>query len=100
MHDPDPLGLFRLDGKVAVVTGAAEGMGHAIAFGLARAGADVAGCDINDGLLDQAMSVVASTGRKTLAAHCDVGSEDEVEQLFARAEREFGRVDILVNNAG
>jgi NAD(P)-dependent dehydrogenase (short-subunit alcohol dehydrogenase family) len=100
MDDPEPLGLFRLDGRVAVITGAAEGMGHAIAMGLARAGAHVVGCDINDQLLAEAMAAVATTGRKTLAAHCDVGSEDDVERLFAQVERQFGGVDILVNNAG
>jgi NAD(P)-dependent dehydrogenase (short-subunit alcohol dehydrogenase family) len=100
MNDPEPLTLFRLDGRVAVVTGAADGLGYAIAMGLARAGANIAGVDINDALLRESMGRVAAAGNRTLAIHCDVGSEDEVEQLFASVDREFGGVDILVNNAG
>jgi NAD(P)-dependent dehydrogenase (short-subunit alcohol dehydrogenase family) len=92
--------LFRLDGKVAVVTGASSGLGVAFAQGLAEAGADVAlGARRVDRLADTARLVEAA-GRRALSAGTDVADPQSCTDLVALAMEEFGRVDILVNNAG
>jgi NAD(P)-dependent dehydrogenase (short-subunit alcohol dehydrogenase family) len=92
--------LFRLDGKVAVVTGASSGLGVAFAQGLAEAGADVAlGARRVDRLADTA-GLVAAAGRRALNVETDVADPDACTNLVALAMEEFGRVDILVNNAG
>src|SRR5689334_4987611 len=100
MGEVDPLSLFSLDGRVAVVTGAAHGLGHAIALGLAGAGARVVGADVDDARLDEAMARVGTRRVETRAVRCDVGSAEDVDRLFERVDRDFGRLDILVNNAG
>lgn len=88
-----------LDGKVALVTGAAEGIGRAIALALAANGASVI---INDlaGRGDQAVEEVRRLGRRSLFLAADVSRRDEVEAMVSAAERDFGAIDILVNNAG
>src|SRR4051812_14890596 len=92
--------LFRLDGKVAVVTGASSGLGVAFAEGLAEAGADVAlGARRVSRLADTALLVEAA-GRRALTAATDVADPQSCTDLVALAMEEFGRVDILVNNAG
>ena len=92
--------LFRLDGKVAVVTGASSGLGVAFAQGLAEAGADVAlGARRVTRLADTALLVEAA-GRRALTAATDVADPQSCTDLVALAMEEFGRVDILVNNAG
>jgi NAD(P)-dependent dehydrogenase (short-subunit alcohol dehydrogenase family) len=92
--------LFRLDGKVAVVTGASSGLGVAFAQGLAEAGADVAlGARRVDRLTDTA-ALVEAAGRRALTAATDVADPQSCTDLVALAMEEFGRVDILVNNAG
>ena len=92
--------LFRLDGKVAVVTGASSGLGVAFAQGLAEAGADVAlGARRVDRLAETAV-LVETAGRRALTAATDVADPQSCTDLVALAMEEFGRVDILVNNAG
>jgi NAD(P)-dependent dehydrogenase (short-subunit alcohol dehydrogenase family) len=92
--------LFRLDGKVAIVTGASSGLGVAFARGLAEAGADlVLGARRVDRLADTA-ALVEAAGRKALTVGTDVVDPDSCTNLVALAMEEFGRVDILVNNAG
>ncbi len=91
-------GLFELGGRVAVVTGAARGLGQAIAVGLARHGADVALADLDADALAETTALVEASGRRALAVATDVTDEAAVEQLFARAERELGPVDALVNS--
>jgi NAD(P)-dependent dehydrogenase (short-subunit alcohol dehydrogenase family) len=92
--------LFRLDGKVAVVTGASSGLGVAFAQGLAEAGADVAlGARRVDRLADTA-TLVEAAGRRALSVGTDVSDPQSCTDLVALAMEEFGRVDILVNNAG
>ncbi len=92
--------LFRLDGKVAVVTGASSGLGVAFAQGLAEAGADlVLGARRVDRLAETA-ALVEATGRKALTVATDVADPDSCSNLVALAMEEFGHVDVLVNNAG
>ena len=92
--------LFRLDGKVAVVTGASSGLGVAFAQGLAEAGADLAlGARRVDRLAETA-ALVEATGRRALTVATDVADPESCSDLVALAMEEFGRVDILVNNAG
>jgi NAD(P)-dependent dehydrogenase (short-subunit alcohol dehydrogenase family) len=92
--------LFRLDGKVAVVTGASSGLGVAFAQSLAEAGADLAlGARRVDRLAETA-GLVEGAGRRALTVATDVADPDSCSNLVALAMEEFGRVDILVNNAG
>jgi len=94
------LDLFRLDGKVAVVTGASSGLGVAVAQALVEAGADVAlGARRADRLAETA-KLVEAAGRRALAVPTDVSRPEDCQRLVARAVEAFGRVDILVNNAG
>ncbi|MDJ0853201.1 MAG: SDR family NAD(P)-dependent oxidoreductase [Myxococcota bacterium] len=101
-----------LEGKVAIVTGAARGIGRGIAVGLAEAGADVALADLASGgdemtypmagraELEAAAKEVEQRGRRALAIGCDVTRADQVDALVATTREAFGRVDVLVNNAG
>jgi sorbitol-6-phosphate 2-dehydrogenase len=90
-----------LQDKIAIVTGAAQGLGEAIAHRLAREGAHVVVADI---VLDKANQVAdairAQTGRRAIAVRVDITDEAQVEALVRRAVDEFGRLDILVANAG
>ena len=100
MADRPVLDRFRLDGKVAVVTGASSGLGVAFARALAEAGADVAlGARRADRLADTA-KLVEETGRRALTVATDVSDPQSCQDLVALAMEEFGHVDILVNNAG
>ena len=92
--------MFRLDGKVAIVTGASSGLGVAFAQALAEAGADVVlGARRGDRLADTAR-LVEATGRRALAVATDVSDPDSCTALVEAATAELGRVDVLVNNAG
>jgi 3-oxoacyl-[acyl-carrier protein] reductase len=89
-----------LDGKVAVVTGAASGIGLAIARELAAAGSAVVVADIAADAADEAAASIVSDGGTAIGVPTDVTSRTPVEAMFGMAEAELGPVDILVNNAG
>lgn len=93
------LELFRLDGKVAVVTGANRGLGYAMADGLAAAGADIAGI-CRSGADEGIRKRVESLGRRYYGITADLASPEQRSGLIARVVEYFQRIDILVNNAG
>ena len=90
----------RLDGRVAVVTGASSGIGEATAEALAAEGASVVVAARRQDRLADLVTRVEGAGGKVLAAECDIADEAQAHGLIRKAEEEFGRVDILVNNAG
>ena len=91
--------LFSLTGQVALITGAAKGLGKALAVGLAHRGADIAAIDMDEAVQSVADEVEA-IGRRAVAAKCDITREEEIRLFVDRCVREFGRIDVLVNNAG
>ena len=91
---------MNLTSRVAIVTGAGQGIGEAIAVRLATAGADVAVVDLNLPLAEAVANRLHALGRRALAVRCDVSQAAEVEQMRDRVLTEFGKIDILVNNAG
>jgi NAD(P)-dependent dehydrogenase (short-subunit alcohol dehydrogenase family) len=94
------LDRFRVDGKVAIVTGASSGLGVAFAEGLAEAGADVVICARRVDRLEQVRDRILAQGHRCIAIPTDVGVVDDCTRVVEAARAEFGRVDILVNNAG
>ena len=94
------LDLFRLDGKVAIVTGASSGLGVAFARALAEAGADVALGARRLDRLEETQAMVSSLGRRAIAVATDVADPEACQRLVATTVAELGRVDVLVNNAG
>lgn len=91
---------MRLLNKVAIVTGAGTGIGHAIALTLANEGANVVIGDVKEDLAKRTASEIEAMGRKSLGVKCDVRYSREVENMVQKTVDKFGRIDILVNNAG
>ncbi|MFC1498297.1 3-oxoacyl-[acyl-carrier-protein] reductase [Verrucomicrobiota bacterium] len=89
-----------LDGKVAIVTGAARGIGRAIAEELASAGADLALCDLKEEWLAETAELVAKIGKKAECVAVDVSNGQQVQEAVSGIVKSMGKVDILVNNAG
>jgi NAD(P)-dependent dehydrogenase (short-subunit alcohol dehydrogenase family) len=92
--------LFRLDGRVAVVTGGGSGLGAAISKGLAQAGAAVAVVDVNEDGAAATVTTVVEQGGRAVSLPCDVTDKRQVDALADRVVDELGRADILVNSAG
>jgi 2-deoxy-D-gluconate 3-dehydrogenase len=92
------LDKFELDGKVAIVTGSARGLGQAMANGLAEAGADIALVDILD--MKETQKQIEKLGRRCITIKADLSSKDCVERIVDATVKKLGAIDILVNNAG
>jgi sorbitol-6-phosphate 2-dehydrogenase len=88
-----------LEGKVAVVTGGAQGLGRAISECLVKEGCKLVVADINEAGVKEAAAELSALGGKVLGIKTDVTKEAEVEALFAAAVKEFGRLDVVVSNA-
>lgn len=95
----DPTQVLLTD-RVAIVTGAAVGIGEAIALAFARFGAHLAVCDRDVPNLDATVDAIAAEGRRVVGAELDVRDGDAVRSFVATVGEQFGSVDILVNNAG
>jgi NAD(P)-dependent dehydrogenase (short-subunit alcohol dehydrogenase family) len=89
-----------LSGRVAVVTGAASGIGRETALALARRGADLAICDVDEAGLEETAEQIRQIGRRVLQSRIDVSSAEQMRGFAERTYAELGRVDVLVNNAG
>jgi 2-hydroxycyclohexanecarboxyl-CoA dehydrogenase len=95
------MGLADMQGKVAIVTGGARGIGRGIVTALVNAGADVAIVDLRDDLAERVASEVArGTGTQVIALKADVANLVEVQETVERVLRTFGIIDVLINNAG
>ncbi|MHC4250694.1 MAG: SDR family NAD(P)-dependent oxidoreductase [Planctomycetota bacterium] len=89
-----------LEGRTAIVTGGAQGIGRAICRRLAEEGADVVVADLNEPCARETVEIVEGLGRRSAFVATDVSSEESVKALYAKVLGEFGTVDVLVNNAG
>ena len=89
-----------LEGRVAIVTGAGQGIGHATSLALARAGADVAVVDIDKATAETTAGAVTALGRRAVTVVTDVGDLAAIDQMVRRVTEAFGHIDVLVNNAG
>ena len=91
---------MNLQGRVALVTGAAQGIGRAIALALAEVGADIAGGDVNLEGMEKTAKEIEALGRKALAVRLDVSDPASVKDAVTKVLEAFQKIDILVNNAG
>lgn len=92
--------MERLKNRIAIITGAGQGIGRALALGLAREGAKLVIADINEEHAIAVKSEIEAAGGTALAIRTDVSDEDSVQGMVGASLREFGRLDILINNAG
>jgi 7-alpha-hydroxysteroid dehydrogenase len=94
------LDRFRLDDRVAVVTGASKGIGRGVALGFAEVGAHVVLASRTAADLEKVAAEVRALGRRALVVPCDVNEREHLERLVDTAWSELGRIDVVVNNAG
>jgi NAD(P)-dependent dehydrogenase (short-subunit alcohol dehydrogenase family) len=92
--------LFDLTGRVALVSGAASGMGRAMAIAFAECGADLLLADINTAGMEQTAATINGLGRRAVSATCDVSNVSQIHAMFEQLDREYGRIDVLSNVAG
>ncbi len=92
--------LFDLEGKIAIVTGGARGLGLNMAMALAEAGSNIVICSRKLERCQEAAHKIESLGVKALAFRCDLNSEEEIDQVVRETIKVFGKIDILVNNSG
>lgn len=92
--------MAQLDGKIAIVTGAARGIGQAIAVKLASEGADIALCDVEKDWLTETAGLITAKGRRVECFAVDVSNGAAVQAAVDQISEKFGKIDILVNNAG
>jgi len=92
--------LFDLSGRVAVVSGAASGMGRAMAIAFAEVGADLMLVDINTEGMQDTASQIEKLGRRAVPVTCNVSDLDQIRAMFAQLDREYGKIDILGNVVG
>lgn len=92
--------MGRLEGKVAIITGAASGLGRASAIRFAREGAAVIAADLNSQGAEMLVSEIAAAGGRAVYQRTDVTSEADIKAAVERAVREYGRLDVTYNNAG
>jgi NAD(P)-dependent dehydrogenase (short-subunit alcohol dehydrogenase family) len=96
----NPPSLFDLSGRVALVSGAGNGMGRAMSLALAEAGADVVLVDRDAAAAERTAQTVHGFGRRALPVQCDVSEPEQIRGIFAQLDAEFGRIDFLGNVAG
>lgn len=89
-----------LEGKVAIITGGGRGMGREIALTFAKAGANIAVCDLSLANLTEVEEEIRAVGGKCLSLAIDISKKDQVEEMMAKVHAHFGKIDILINNAG
>jgi NAD(P)-dependent dehydrogenase (short-subunit alcohol dehydrogenase family) len=92
--------LFDMTGRVALVSGAAQGMGRAMAIAFAEAGADLLIADINAQGVEATAEHIRSLGRRVIAVPCDITKIEQIRAMFAKLDQEYGRIDVLGNVAG
>jgi NAD(P)-dependent dehydrogenase (short-subunit alcohol dehydrogenase family) len=94
------LAMFDLSGRAALVSGAAQGLGRAMALALAEAGADLVLADLNSNGGEATAKAIRDAGRRALFVNCNVSEPEQIRALFAQLDREFARIDFLGNVAG
>ena len=92
--------LFDLSGRVALVSGAAQGLGRAMSVALAEFGADLLLADLNDEGLTRTAETIRALGRRAVPVRCDVSQPEQIRPMFAQLDRELRRIDFLANVAG
>lgn len=92
--------MKRLEGKVSLITGAAQGIGEATALKFAREGAIVVVCDVQQAGIDQVVAQCEAAGAQAVGYVMDVTNREQVESVVAQVKERFGRIDALINNAG